>query len=744
MRTTISVMVAAVLLLMAAGARAQEQDQTNASATPAAQPDVPKAQAPTPGEFEPANEIEIGARGTKYGAGSDQARYQRYQDLRDGGTLDRFRFSKDTNSYGVNLQADHVGYLDQRYYASYDNFGFLKTSFEWNQTPLFYSDTTRSMYTEASPGVLTVPTAVQAGIQNKTTTLQQALNSNATPFDLKSRRDVADFALLFTPNTAVDVNFYVRNTHRTGTQPMTAAFGFSGVPDELAAPIDTRTTDFGASTQYGGDRAFFKLAYDGSLFRNDVATLTWSNPFRLTDSATAGPAHGSMTLWPNTDQNTLSVSGALNQLPWRSHASAYVSYAAQSNNDPLTPFTVNTAIANPALPRANADVWNRTTAMNYTFTSRPVTEVWLNARYRQYRFDDKTPGFFVANSVSYDYSAANNVNIARENLSFTRHTFDGDASYSPIPYIGIRGGYTYEKIDRSGRFGDSTSENTGRVSLDMTGTGWLQVRGIAEYAKRVANGVDPAEILADGEQPRLGQYDIASRNRHRYTALAVLTPIADLSFNASAGRIHDDYPDSYMGLNSATNNVYSVGFDAVPIENKVNFGLEYGHEKNLARQTSRYAAHVTSGLPPTFNDPRYDWYDDNNDTTNHVNASAEIVKMMPKTDVKFGYDWTRGESTYYYSLPANTAQAAPVQVPEVMNKRQMGTFDVLYHVTSRLGLGFTYLYEEYTTNDFALGPQANGLVPSPPTAATPSIMMLGYYSMPYTANTFWGRLNLRW
>src|SRR5579871_833819 len=738
MRTKSWMMVAAVLL-MAAGARAQET--TSADQTPAAPQDVPKTTPAATPEFAPVNQVDFGIRGTSYGAGSDQARYQRYQDLRDGGTLDKFRYWKETNSYDLGVQADHVGYLDQRFFGSFNNYGKLKTSFEWNQTPLFYSETTQSMYTQVSPGVLTIPTSVQAGLQAKTTTLQSALNSYATPFDLKTRRDVADFKLLFTPNNTVDLNVYAKNTDRNGSQPMSAGFGFSGVPDELAVPIDTRTTEFGMSTQYGSDKAFLKLAYDGSFFRNNIATLTRANPFRLTDSATSGPANGRMSLWPDTNQNTLSVSGVINQMPGHSHATAYVSYGAQSNNDPLMPFTINSAIQSPALPRANADVQARITAMNYTFTSRPAAQLWLNARYRQYEFDDQTPAFLVVNSVSYDYTAAPGVNISRAPLSYTRHTFDGDASYSPVSFVGIRGGYTYEQIDRLNRYSDSTTENTGRLSVDVTGTSWLQVRGIAEYSQRVAAPMNQADMIAEGVQPGLGQYDIASRNRQRYTALAVLTPVSSVSFNASAGRIKDDYPDSYMGLNSADNNVYSVGFDAVPIENKVNFGFEYGYETNAARQTSRYAAHVTTGLPPTFNDPRYDWYDDNNDKTNHANASVEIVKMLPKTDVKFGYDYTKGQSTYFYSLPANTAQAAPVQVPAVLNEHNTGTFDVLYHVTGHVGLGFTYLYDKYTVNDFALGPQANGLVPSPPTVATPSIMMLGYYWMPYTANTFWGRLS---
>lgn len=753
MRTKSLVMVAAVLLT-AAGARAQDTNAT-ATQTPTPTQDVPKVSAPAPAEFAPINEIEFGLRGTSFGTNSDKARFQRYQDLRDGGTLDRFRYFKGTNSYDVNLQADHVGYRDQRFFGSYNNFGNVKVTFQYDQTPLFYSDSVKTLYTQSSPGVLTVPTSVQSLIQNatqKTTALNSSL-TGASTFDLQTKRSTSDFKLLFTPSTNVDFAVTAKNTLRDGAQPMTAGFGFSGVPDELAAPIDTRTTEFGTSLQYGNDRAYAKFAYDGSFFRNNIPTLTWSNPFRLTDSATAGPQNGRLSLWPNTDQNTVSASAGINQLPGRSRVSAFLSYGMQSNNDALTSFTINSAIPSPALPRTNADVNARVTAMNFTFTSRPVNQVWFSARYRQYEFDDRTAPFMVTDSVSYDYSAAPGVNIARTALGFTRHTFDGDASYSPVTFLGIRGGYTREVIDRSGRWIDQTTEDVGRLSVDVTGMTYVTLRGIYEHSKR-AGETNLADVAADGEQPTLGQYDIANRNRDRMTGIIVVTPISSLSFNASAGRIKDDYPESNFGVRNADNNVYSVGFDAVPIDNKVTFGLTYGYEKNAALQASRYAPHVTAGANPNFLDPGSDWTDNTADNARTVNASLDLLKILPKTDLKVGYDYSKAESTYTYAIVSGVAiinrtngavgQALPTALPAVTNELTRGYADVLYHLSSHLGAGLTYLFDKYNVNDFSLGPQANGLIPSPATTATPSIMMLGYNWLPYTANTFAGRLTYYW
>src|ERR1700687_3590428 len=126
------VMVAA-LLFTSAGAMAQDQI---ADKNTTVQPDVPKTTTPSIADIGFVNEIEFGLRGTSFSSDTvDRARFQRYQDLRDGGALNRFRFEKGTSEYALNLQADHVGYRDQRFFGAFDNFGKLKASFEWNQVP---------------------------------------------------------------------------------------------------------------------------------------------------------------------------------------------------------------------------------------------------------------------------------------------------------------------------------------------------------------------------------------------------------------------------------------------------------------------------------------------------------------------------------------------------------------------------------------------------------------------------------
>src|SRR3989344_6988227 len=140
----------------------------------------------------PENQVDLGYRGVIFGDNSDKARFQRYNDFSNGVTLELFRLVKDTNKYSLKFKGEHVGYKDQGYTFSFNNFGKAKISFEYNQIPLFYSDSTRTIYTSSVPGILTIDDSIQGKVQNKTLTLANAINNTAVLFNLESQRNVAD------------------------------------------------------------------------------------------------------------------------------------------------------------------------------------------------------------------------------------------------------------------------------------------------------------------------------------------------------------------------------------------------------------------------------------------------------------------------------------------------------------------------------------------------------------------------
>ena len=128
-------------------------------------------------------QADFGFRGTSYSDDSDEARYQRYRDLRNGVFLENVRWGKNDDTRYWDVRATHVGYRDQQYAANYNKFGKMKASFAYNQIPLFFSQDTRTTYTTTSDGVLSLdgyPAQIQGG--GATSSIY---NTSRPPFDLQ-------------------------------------------------------------------------------------------------------------------------------------------------------------------------------------------------------------------------------------------------------------------------------------------------------------------------------------------------------------------------------------------------------------------------------------------------------------------------------------------------------------------------------------------------------------------------------
>ena len=79
----------------------------------------------------------------------DPARWQRYQDFRDGVLFTNARFEREdpNGAWLFHLGADNVGYHDQRYFADYERTGRFVISGLWDEIPQFYSVDTKTPYT---------------------------------------------------------------------------------------------------------------------------------------------------------------------------------------------------------------------------------------------------------------------------------------------------------------------------------------------------------------------------------------------------------------------------------------------------------------------------------------------------------------------------------------------------------------------------------------------------------------------
>lgn len=722
MRTRIYVLTA-VLLVASAGV-AQAQDTTPAN------PAVPATSA-APAIGPQLGTVDFGYRGDSFTG--DQARYNRLRDLQEGAYLDKFRYSKETDNQVFRAEAYRVGYEDQRYLVRFNEIGRLKLNFDFNQNPLYQAQA-HGLFTNAGGGLLTVPNAVQAGIQNGTLTQAQALAQYGQDFDIKTKRSVGNLNATYSASKDLDFKVIVKNTERSGNNLQSLVFGSSpgnATVLDMGLPVSDRTTDLKAQAEYATRQGMLAIGYNASWFNQNNPTFQWDNPLRLTDSATAGAAMGQTALMPTNNANTFNVTGSY-KLPGHSRVTAAASYGTWDQNQTLLPNTINSLLVSNPLSRPTAEAKADITSGLAGFTSRPLRDVYFDMKYRYYDYANKTPVFTTITTVA-DYAAG--TLEQSEPASMKRQSFDADGSYSPLKYLGFDAGYSYNVSDQTFRVIPHSTENTGRLSIDSTGNQYVTARLKYEYSQR-RGAADPS-MLPDSEQSQMIQYDVAPRDRNRVTALLTVTPVSVFDVNGSIYTGHDSYPDTYFGLRDFKNDGYTVGIDYVPTPT-FSAGVNYGYDKNKAFQWSR-TANPLSATDVTFNDPRRDWNLTTLDKVNTVSAYVDLLKMIQKTEIRLSYDLSDGRSNQNYAVTPGATIPAPTQyILQPKNKLQVAKLDGKYFIRPNLALGAALWYEEYNVQDFAFDPTALAA------QVLPFAIYTGYTYAPYKATTGFVRMTYLW
>jgi MtrB/PioB family decaheme-associated outer membrane protein len=647
----------------------------------------------------PVGEVDFGMRIT--GGLGDVGRFQTFRDPTSGPTLNRLTYERDRDTWMFTARFDNVGYRDQRYQASFNKFGKVKASFDWNQIPTWYSGVSQSPFTEELPGVFRLDDTIQQAVQNRTGTLQ-SYSSVLRSFDTRARRDIADARFTYSATENMDLRVGYTTQARSGHQPWGASFGFSNA-NEVPLTIDHRIHQVATELEWSTPRAMARVGYDGSWFNNGVETLVWDNPLRFTDQTNAnaystgeGSGVGRMSIFPDSSAHTVSASGSV-ALPARSRAFAYVSVGSWIQDERLLPHTINTAITPIPLARETADAEARITAMNYRFTSRPLPMLWVNGQFRLYDFDNRTPHFAVGQYVRLDGTVSSSVTGGSEPFEYTRHFADIDVSVTPFRHLALRAGYGREHDDRSYRYLEETTENVVRASVDATGFAWGSARLQYDHAERHGEGFDE-EVLDDiGEQLSLRQFDISDRDRDRVSAIVQVTPWDALAFNFTTSIGQDNRPDAVFGLQDNDMRAVTFGVDVAP-RDSFDFGVSYAFENYSTLQRSRQA-----NPGAQFDDPTRDWQTDMDENVHTWSFSANS-RVSNRTTVDVLYDYVHGGAQYLYVLPPNSTLAVPQQLPELRNRYHRASADVRHTLTSQLALAIGYRLDKYSVDEFGRSP----------------------------------------
>jgi MtrB/PioB family decaheme-associated outer membrane protein len=685
----------------------------------------PAAAAPTEESsrslFEPTwNQFMIGGRASSIDG--DPARFQRYQDLRDGVLFTDARLSREdaSGNWLYRVTADNLGYRDQRYSGVYERTGRFVIRGLWDEIPQFYSvDTQTPFQTTNSP--LLLDDATQRAIQNTQATLS-AYVPIAHQFDLRERRDIGHFDVRATPTPQFDVKGSFTTQRHRGELPWGADFGF-GNDVEVALPYDSRTNDVNIGAEWTNSRNMFRVAYDGSWFDNLDDTLVWDNPLRLDDNGTgSGPGHGRTALWPSNSAQTVSAAG-YSKFAHRTQLTGFISFGFWNNDEPLQPFTINAALPQLALPRTTTEGSAHVVSTNLNLMSRPTNDWRYSARLRIYDYSNQTTHAAIPQFINYDTSVATSATGGPELFAHNRTTFDADATWTRLSPLAVTVGYTRNNGGYDFRIFENTGENVLRLIADTVGSNYATFRVQYEFSDKTGSGLDEDLLREIGEQPALRHYDIADRTRHRFMGQVDVTPNELWTFSASGGVARDHFPDSYFGLQDWDFGNVSLAADYRQA-NGFGGGVSYNFERYTGLQRSRSAS------PGQENDPNRDWTTDTKETVNYFAIYAMPPRIGRNTEARVSYDFGRAEGSYLYTVVPGGPLPPPSQLPNVFNKLQQLHLDVRHRLSNRMAASFSYLYEPFRIYDFAFDPSVvNSII-------QPSSLVLGYVYRPYTANSF--------
>jgi len=670
------------------------------------------------------HQFQFGARLTNIDG--DPARFQRYQDVRDGVLFTDARYASEApeGDWAFRAAADNVGYRDQRYFADYERTGRFRIAGRWDEIPQFYSVDTATPYTHTGDN-LVLDDATQQAAQNG-----GGLNvwlPKSPQFDLRERRDIGTVNFLATPAPQLDVTAsYTMNRH-VGELPWGASFGF-GNDVEVPLPYDSRANDFTVGAQWNNTRNMLSVAYNGSWFDNLDTPLIWDSPLRLTDIA-GTPGRGRTALWPSNSAQTVSV-GGFTKFAHRTQLTGFISFGTWKNDETLQPFTINSALPVLPLPRSTADAEAGVISTNLNLVSRPQMDWRFSARFRNYDYSNNTPHFTINQYVSYDANVSDANTHGPELYAHSRTNFDADATWTKLQPVALTVGYSRNNTGHDFRIFENTGENVFRLTADAVGSQFVSFRAQYEHASKTGSDLNEDLLVEIGEQPDMRHYDIANRNRNKFTGQMDVSPNEFLTLSASAGFGKDDFPDSYFGLEQSSFQTFSVGADFKQPDGW-GVGASYNYEHYSGDQRSRTAS--SGQTPPQETDPRRDWMVNSKERVNYFSIYATPPKIGEKTEARFSYDISDALGSYLYTTDpgwTSVGLVTPNQLPDVFNKLQQLHVDVRHRLNNRLAATFSYLYEPFRVYDFAFDKSVvNSIV-------QPSSLVMGYIYRPYTANSF--------
>ncbi|MBI2688448.1 MAG: MtrB/PioB family outer membrane beta-barrel protein [Acidobacteria bacterium] len=758
-----------------------------AKSAEAAKPEPPEA---IPSIFESWKiQLDIGARNFDL-YGDRPGKFFESRDIIRGAyvrNLDLHFHSADS-PYMFFLRGSDVRELDETIQSDLWRVGKFRTTFLWDRLPRFYGEGT-SLFQSDSRGNLVVSPAIRGAFQTAVDGQPPQLVppalyplvrnelSLAPVSDVRVKRDQVSLrqSIRF---GSLELHGQWRSIFSRGTRPKgigtfarqnigPAGDGlWESIGVEIPEPVRHRTDQLTLGALTSGKKWRLGFDYRLSFFRNDITTLTYENPFRVTDAAGNPPGSAvgrnrfvrqQNALAPNTDYHSITVYGGFD-LPRDTQVRALFSWGRSSQNDPFVPYTMNTALVGTAPGLANnlpagSSVLNvsslpqtslngRVRTLNYdgALVSRP----WKNMNFRvQYRAEDmknQSPRIVFPGQPRFgDSHWVTNVDyygLPIENFptSYVRQDAIASWEWDVMPSLTWKAEYQYETQKNIFRDAPHLNEHSvgGRIdykiaskyafkadykysdrkpdryliqplTFNPTLNGWEVVRSPTEQYPQFIRGV-PLEFN------QLRRFDMTGRNRHDGNAALEFRLGDKVTFSPSAHYLRNNYTKGFYGLT----------FDEmVSADSEVTFtaGERTFLFLNYSLQLDRYhmlgmgnliTGAVVNGSPCCAQYPIANtWNRSSRSKLNYVQAGLNWASSGEKTaiDLNYGFSFARDQihASNPYTIRADSPYTAGAyNYPDTKNGFREVFLTLTRKLRPGLEVGLQYKFNSYQLDDFYL------------------------------------------
>jgi len=627
----------------------------------------------------------------------DSAKFGEYTGLDEKGAYlvaDGEARYRNEQGFWFDLSAVDLG-LDSRYFGlEGGKQGQYALHLSYKELPHNLSDGAISPFIGAGSSSLTLPSGWDTA---PTTGAMGTLTSALRVLDLDTERRLIDLGGSYTPEThwAFAVNF--RHEEKEGTRGLGGSFVFND--SQLPMPVNYETDQFDASAAYAAGRLRARIAYYGSIFRNDDESLTWANPYV---PLVAGGNAGRLALAPGNQFHQLLLSAGY-KVAARTQMTADVAFGRMSQDETFLPYTINGSLPAQPLPRSSLDGRVETLTGNLRINTAVADEFRVNASLSYDERNNQT-----AQAV-YDWITTDSGQASpRANLpySFSRSRASIDGALALTPNVRILAGCDYAEYRRDLQEVERTNEGTcwGKANLSTRDVATFSF--MWSYSQRTGSAYQPNPDGTPAQNPLMRLYNLADRDRNEAKLRVDVTPAERFNFGFDVRATWDDYFSSTIGLLDGTS--WSAAADCGwTIATNISASCYVSHEEIKSQQSN---AELLGAAPP--------WFGTNHDSIDSIGVGFKYG-ASEKFDLGLDYTWSRSEGEV-------AVQNAPAGFPDLTTRLNSARLYLDFSPKKKLTMRLTYWYEGYRSEDWAL----DGVLP----ATIDNVLAFGQQSPDYDVN----------